>query len=88
MDDREYEDLQVSHFYLQDGNFLGAYLRAQDAVKCIPDDSEAHFALALAAQRMKKNEEAIREFNAYLKLEPDGDKVKAAKRALEELAEK
>jgi Tfp pilus assembly protein PilF len=86
MADREAEDLDVSKFYLQSGNYLGAYLRAQDAVKSVPDDSEAHFALAQAAQKMKKRDEAIQEYKAYLDLEPDGDHVKTARLALVELS--
>jgi tetratricopeptide (TPR) repeat protein len=87
-EEREAEDLDVAHTYLQMGNFLASYLRAQDAVKSIPDDSAAHFALALAAQKMKKTDEAIAEYNAYLKLEPDGDQAKQARRALAELGQK
>ncbi len=85
MADREAEDLDVSKFYLQSGNYLGAYLRAEDAVKSVPDDSEAHYALAEAARKMKKPEEAVKEYKAYLDLEPDGDHVRAARQALAEL---
>lgn len=85
LDRREEEDLQVSHYYFTTGNFLASYLRAQDAVKTIADDPEAHFALAEAAQRLKKNDEAIAEYGAYLKLEPQGDKAKSALKALNQL---
>jgi Tfp pilus assembly protein PilF len=87
-DQRELEDLDVSHFYLTTGDFLGAYMRAQDAVKLYPDDENAHLALALAAEKMKKKDEAVAEYKAYLKLAPDGDKAKQAKRALEDLGAK
>jgi len=85
---REAEDLQVSHYYMTTGNFLAAYLRAQDAVKTIPDDPLAHFAIAESAQKLKKTDEAVREFQLYLKLDPDGEKAKAARRALEEITPK
>jgi outer membrane protein assembly factor BamD (BamD/ComL family) len=83
--DRETEDLSVSKFYQDRGNFLAAYLRAQDAVKTLPDDPEAHLRLAQTAEKMKKTDEAIAEYKAYLKLDPQGEKVKAAREALAEL---
>jgi Tfp pilus assembly protein PilF len=70
------------------GNYLGAYMRAQDAVKTIPDDPMAHFALAETASRLKKKEEAIAEYKAYLKMDPQGQKVKDSQKALEELTQK
>jgi cell fate (sporulation/competence/biofilm development) regulator YlbF (YheA/YmcA/DUF963 family) len=84
-DERVDEDLTVAKFYMGDGNFQGAYLRAQDAVKVQPDYSTAHFALAQIAQKLKKKDEAIAEFKTYLKLDPEGEKKKEAQRALAEL---
>jgi Tfp pilus assembly protein PilF len=66
-------------------NLPGAYLRAKDAVRVQPDYSATHFALAQVAQKMKKKGEAISEYQAYLKLDPSGDKAKEAQRALEAL---
>jgi hypothetical protein len=84
-DERVDEDLRVSKFYLNDENYQGAYLRAKDAVQVQPDYSATHFALAEIAQKMKKKDEAIAEYQTYLKLDPDGEKAKAAKKALAEL---
>ncbi|WP_353062026.1 hypothetical protein RBB77_11985 [Tunturibacter psychrotolerans] len=84
-DERVDEDLRVAKFYMRDDNLKGAYLRAQDAVKTQPDYSAAHYALGEIAQKMKKKDEAIAEFQTYLKLDPDGEKAKEARRALDEL---
>ncbi len=81
-DQRELKDIEVSHFYLTTGNFPAAYTRAQDAVKLYPDDENAHLALAEAADKLKKRDEAAEEYKVYLKLAPDGDKAKQAERAL------
>ncbi len=70
---------------MNDENYQGAYLRAKDAVTVQPDYSLAHFTLAQVAQKMKKKDEAVAEYQLYLKLEPDGEKVKDAKKALAEL---
>ncbi|WP_353071433.1 hypothetical protein [Tunturiibacter gelidiferens] len=84
-DERVDEDLKVAKFYMRDDNLPGAYLRAQDAVKTQPDYSAAHYALAEIAQKMKKKDEAIAEFQTYLKLDPDGEKAKEAHKALDQL---
>ena len=84
-DERVDEDLKVAKFYMRDDNLKGAYLRAQDAVKIQPDYSAAHYALAEIAQKMKKKDEAISEFQTYLKLDPDGEKAKEARKALDQL---
>ncbi len=59
---------------------MGAYLRAQDAVKVQPDYALAHFSLAEAAMKLNKHAEAVLEFQTYLKLEPDGKQAKAAEK--------
>ena len=87
-DAREAEDLQVSHYYMTTGNYLGAYLRAKDALNTIPDDPLAHFAIAESAAKLKKTDEAVSEFKLYLKLDPDGVKAKSAERALDEIIPK
>jgi Tfp pilus assembly protein PilF len=70
---------------MRDENYQGAYLRAKDAVTIQPDYSATHFALAQIAEKLKKKDEAIAEYQAYLKLDPDGEKAKDAKKALDEL---
>lgn len=82
LDTREAKDLEVSRYYVSTGNFQAAYLRAKDAVATIPGDPVAHLALAQTAQRLNKKAEAITEYKAYLRLEPDGDNVPAARKAL------
>lgn len=84
-DERVDEDLSVAQFYLRDENYQGAYLRAKDAVNIQPEYSATHFALAQVAQKMKKKDEAIAEYQTYLKLDPEGEKAKEARKALAEL---
>lgn len=84
-EDRAAEDLSVAKFYEDRGNLNAAYLRAKDAVQVQPDDPYTHFALAQIAQKLQKRDEAITEFNAYLKLDPDGLNIKAARKALSQL---
>ena len=84
-DEREQEDLDVAHFYIQTGDLQGAYLRSQDAVKTAPDDPDAHFALAEIALKLNKKDEAVAEYSAFLKLDPTEKELKDARKALARL---
>ena len=84
-DEREAEDLSVAKFYSETGDLQGAYLRSQDAVKTEPDDPDAHFALAGAALKLNKRDEAIAEYKACLKLDPTDKEAREARKALERL---
>jgi tetratricopeptide (TPR) repeat protein len=87
-EDRVEEDLKVAQFYEGKGVLNAAYLRLQDAVKSLPNDSENHYALARMAQKMNKRDEAIAEYHTYIKLEPDGENVSKAQKALNQLETK
>jgi len=82
---REREDLQVAGFYQNDGNFRGAYLRAQDAVSVDGDSPEAHLALAESARRLGKLDEAEQNYKRCLALDPVPKTRKAAEKALKEM---
>jgi hypothetical protein len=83
---RAAEDLTVADFYQKDGNYLGAYDRAKDAVQYQPDDPYTHFALAEAALKLGKRDEAKEQYTQVLKLDPIPKQLKASQKALEELA--
>ena len=68
---RAAEDLTVAEFYQKDGNYKGAYDRAKDAVQYQPNDPYGHFALAEAARKLGKFDEAKTEYEAVLEAGPD-----------------
>jgi hypothetical protein len=82
---QEGEDLQVASFYMDDGNYRGAYGRAVDAVKLADDDADAHLALAEAARRLGKLDEAELNYRRALTLDPVPKTRKAAEAALKEM---
>jgi tetratricopeptide (TPR) repeat protein len=84
-EERAAEDLEVAKFYEDAGDLNAAYLRARDAVKFQPSDPEAHYVLAHLAEKLHKRNEAITEYNSYIQLEPDGQKIKQARKALAQL---
>jgi Flp pilus assembly protein TadD len=85
-DARESEDLRVASFYQSDSNYRGAYLRASDAVSIAADDPEAHFALAEAARKLGKLDEALTEYKKTLTLDPVPKTRKAAEKAVKEMS--
>ncbi len=84
-DQREAEDLRVAAFYRDDGNYRGMYERASDAVSLADDDAEAHLALAEAARRLGKLDEAETHYKKCLTLDPVPKTRKAAEKALKEM---
>jgi hypothetical protein len=84
--EREEEDLNVAEFYQNDRNFKGAYERATDAVSIASDDPNAHFALAEAARRLGKLDEAEKHYKTCLTLDPVPKVKKATQAALKQMA--
>jgi hypothetical protein len=84
-DQRESEDLRVAAFYQDDGNFKGAYERATDAVSLAAEDADAHFALAEAARRLGKLDEAETHYKKCLTLDPVPKTKRAAEKALKQM---
>lgn len=82
---RENEDLQVASFYQNDGDFRGAYMRAKDAVSIADNDADAHLALAEAARKLGKLDEAEQNYKRCLALDPVPKTRKAAEKALKEM---
>jgi hypothetical protein len=86
LDQRKAEDLDVAAFYMNDLNFRGAYLRAADAVSIDADDPEAHFALAEAARKLGKLDEALTNYKKCLTLDPVPKTRHAAEKAVKEMS--
>jgi tetratricopeptide (TPR) repeat protein len=79
------QDVKVGSFYLQKGDYKGAYNRFLEATKVDPDNADAVFELAEAAKGLNHKQEAIDNYQIYLSAVPDGSKAKTARKALAEL---
>lgn len=75
----------MAGFYQNDGDFRGAYLRAKDAVSIADEDADAHLALADAARKLGKLDEAEQNYRRCLQLDPVPKTRKAAEKALKEM---
>lgn len=84
-DQRFAEDMEVAGFYQNNGNFMGAYLRAKDAVSVSADNPDARLALADAARKLGKLDEAETNYKKCLQLDPVPKTRKAAESALKEM---
>lgn len=84
-DQRETEDLKIASFYQSDGNYKGAYERASDAVSIAADDADAQLAVAEAARRLGKLDEAEAHYKKCLTLDPVPKTKRIAERALKEM---
>ncbi len=85
-DEQEEEDVKVAGFYQNDGNYRAAYMRAKDAVSITGDDPDAQFALAEAARKLGKFDEAQKSYKRCLDLDPVPKLRKASEKALKEMA--
>jgi tetratricopeptide (TPR) repeat protein len=79
------EDVYVGTFYLQSGDYVGAYARFKEASTLHPENVDAMFGLAEAARHLKKNDEAMENYRLYLDVVPNGSKAKDARKALASL---
>ena len=76
------EDLNVGGYYLESGNFAGAYLRFKDATTLAPENMDAIFGLAESARHLKRRDEALANYQLFLQVVSSGSKVKDARKAV------
>lgn len=82
------QDVKVGTFYLQTGDYKGAYSRFLEATQVDPGDAEAVYGLAEAARNLGKRTVAIQNFQLYLAALPDGPRAKDCRKALKQMGAK
>ena len=83
---RAKEDVKIGSYYLGQGDYKGAYARFQEAGQMDPANLEAIYGLAASADGMHRTQEALENYNLYLQIAPDGQRAKAAEKAIRALA--
>jgi hypothetical protein len=81
-------DDKVGDFYMQTGDFKGAYDRFKEATLVAPEDANAVFGLAQSARGLGLNKVAIANYTIYLGAVPEGKHAKDARKALKDLDKK
>lgn len=79
------EDVSVGTYYLQSGDFRGAYQRFKEATQLAPENMDAVFGLAEAARHLKKLDEARTNYQLFLQVVASGSKAKEARKAVASL---
>ena len=79
------KDIEVGYYYLREKNYLAAESRLKEAVEIRPDSPEALIGLAQAQQKLGKRNDARQNYEAYLKLNPNGPDAEKVKNALAQL---
>ena len=79
------KDAQIGDFYVESGNWRGAYDRFLEANRSDPGNAEAVFGLAEAARHLSHTDEALRNYRLYLSALPYGPHAKEVRKALKEM---
>ena len=79
------KDIEVGDFYYKKENYEAAVSRYREALEFKPHDAEATFKLAEALNKSGDTAGATENYQAYLKILPNGPYAKKAQEALEKL---
>ena len=77
--------IEVGDFYFRRENFRAALSRYQEALRWKPGDAVATFKSAQTCDKLARFQEARANYEAYLKILPDGPQAKEARKALSQL---
>ena len=79
------KDIEVGDYYFKRKNYTGAESRYREALHYKDNDADATYKLAVCLEKMQRRDEAIAEYESYLKILPSGSEAANAKKALEHL---
>jgi len=76
------KDAQIGDYYLETGDYKGAYDRYVEAARSDPGNAEAVWGLAESAHRLQMNDVAIKNYRLYLAALPNGPHAKEIRKTL------
>lgn len=79
------KDANIGDFYMETGDWKGAYDRFLEANRSDPGNAEAVFGLAESARHIGHQDEALRMYRLYLSALPRGPHAKEVHKALKEM---
>jgi tetratricopeptide (TPR) repeat protein len=79
------KDVEVGDYYFKRKNYVGAESRYREALVYKNNDAIATYKLAVCLEKMSRPDEAITQYEAYLKILPYGPEAADAKKAIERL---
>src|SRR5580704_14268755 len=79
------KDIEVGDYYFRRKNYIGAESRYREALLYKDSDAVAMYKLAVCLEKMNRTDEAISQYEGYLKILPYGPEAGEAKKAIERL---
>ena len=82
---RAAKDIEVGDFYFKRKNYRAAEERYREALHFKDDDAIATFKLAVSLEKLSALDDALTEYQSYLKILPHGPEAEQAQKAIERL---
>ena len=79
------KDVEVGDYYFKRKNYAGAESRYREALYYKDNDAIATYRLAICLEKMGRPDEAIAEFESYLRILPHGPQADDARKAIDRL---
>lgn len=79
------KDVEVGDFYFKRKNYRAAEDRYREALYYKANDAVATYRLAVSLENLDEPEEALKEFESYLKILPHGPQAEDARKSIERL---
>ena len=79
------KDIEVGDYYFKRKNYIGAESRYREALFYKDNDALASFKLAVCLEKLNRPDEALIQYETYLKILPYGPESAEAKKAIEHL---
>jgi tetratricopeptide (TPR) repeat protein len=79
------KDIEVGDYYFKRKNYIGAEGRYREALVYKDNDAVAMYKLAVCLEKMNRPDEALSQYEGYLKILPSGPEAAEAKKAIERL---
>ncbi|MFZ1137591.1 MAG: tetratricopeptide repeat protein [Candidatus Sulfotelmatobacter sp.] len=79
------KDIEVGDFYFKRKNYRAAEDRYREALYYKDNDAVATFRLAVCLEKMDQPDEALKEYESYLKILPHGPQAEDAHKAIDRL---
>lgn len=79
------KDIEVGDYYFKRKNYIGAESRYREALLYKNNDAVALYKLAVCLEKMNRRDEALAQYETYLKILPSGPEAAEAKKAIERL---
>lgn len=79
------KDVEVGDYYFKRKNYVGAESRYREALYYKDNDAIATYRLAICLEKMGRPDEAIAEFESYLRILPHGPQAEDSRKAIDRL---